>query len=208
MPPDVGKAGTEGVQIFLVQLGYRDAAVVFKRPSCDDEDGGGRGEARFPAFDIEKFLRAQIGSKPGFRHDEISQLQSQAGADDAAAAVGDVGKRTAVHDHRCAFRRLDEIGLERILQKHAHGVYRLDVRWRNRLVIEIVADNDLAEPFAQIVHIFAQAEDGHDLRGGRNHKAVFSCLPVSVPESDHDAAQGTVVHIHGPFPDDLFRIQS
>src|SRR5207249_10215093 len=55
--------------------------------------------------------------------------------DDGVAAVGDVAERAAVNERRPALERLDEVGIDRVLQKQGHRTVRLQVaRPNGRLV--------------------------------------------------------------------------
>ena len=71
-----------------------------------------------------------------------------------------------------------------------------------------IADDDTPKPFLQVFKRCRQAEYGHDFRGNGDIVAVFPRETVgSTAKGDNDLAQGTVVHVHDPFPGDQARVK-
>ena len=97
MLQQIGKTLLEGVEIFLVQVTLRHTAVILQRADRGDNDDGVRTETGHAAFDIEEFFRTKVGGEAGFRDHIIRQFQSCAGSGDRVAAVGNVGKGSAVN---------------------------------------------------------------------------------------------------------------
>ena len=75
MAGEIGKALFERGDIFLAQRIERDAAMHLQRPHGRHDHGCVRLEPGFAAFDVEEFLGAEIGAKPGLGDDVIGELQ-------------------------------------------------------------------------------------------------------------------------------------
>ena len=61
----------------------------------------------------------------------------------------------------------------------------------------------------QIIDVFGQAEHRHDFRGHGDVEAILARHAVRfAAQADHDIAQGPVVHVHRPPPDDPARVDS
>ena len=66
-----------------------------------------------------------------------------------------------------------------------------------------VAHDDVAQALFEVFARGGQAEDGHDLRGHDDVKAVFAGEAVArAAKRDDSGAQGAVVHVHDTAPDD------
>ena len=119
----------------------------------------------------------------------------------------DVRKRAAVDERGRAFKRLDEIGLQRILQKRRHRTDRLEVCRRDGLLVVGVADDDLSETLLQILDRGGETEHRHDL--GRNGDVVAVLTRYAVDaaaEAVGHVAQLTVVHIDTALPRNAARV--
>ncbi|CAN4037168.1 Transcriptional activator FtrB, partial [Dysosmobacter welbionis] len=158
-------------------------------------------QPRHAALDVQKLLRPQIRAEARFRDGIVPQLQSHPGGGDGVAAVGDVGKGSAVDQGRSMLQRLNQIGLQSVLQQGRHGAGRLQVGSSHRGVIIGVAHHDPPQTGFQIRDVRCQTQHGHDLAG---HGDIKSVLPGHTlhpaPQAIHDAAQLPVVHIHTPPP--------
>ena len=137
------------VGLFQIRFGY--AAVHLQRADRGYQDAGVRGQAGLTAFDVEEFLRAQVGAESGFRNGEVRQAQGRAGGHDAVAAVGDVGKGTAVDDGRHMFQCLDQVRFHRIFQQGRHGAGRVQVFRRYRFAVIVISHNNSFQPFFQVM---------------------------------------------------------
>ena len=62
----------------------------------------------------------------------------------------DVGERPAVDESRIIFKRLHQIGLQRVLQQHRHRAMHAQILRQHRFLIACVADHDVAEPRFQV----------------------------------------------------------
>ena len=72
-------------------------------------------EPRNTALDVEKFLRAEVGSEACLRDRIVGVGECHASRLNAVAAVRDVCERSAVNERRHALERLHEVGLYRVL---------------------------------------------------------------------------------------------
>ena len=124
MALQVDRAGLYGRGVGLAERGFGHAAVRFQRAHRGDQHDGRRVQAGVAALDVQELFRAQVGAEAGLGHDVIGQFQAQAGRQHAVAAVGDVGKRPAVDDGGVVFQRLDEVGVDGVLQQSGHSAGR------------------------------------------------------------------------------------
>ena len=132
MSREVGHAGLERAEILHPERVLGDAAVHFERAHRRHDDGGGGFEPGLAALDVEEFLRAEIGAEPRLGDDIVGELERGFGRHDRIAAVRDIGERAAMDQRRRAFERLDEIGLDRLLEQGRHGALRLQLGRRHR----------------------------------------------------------------------------
>ena len=127
MAHKVGQALFQRGQIFRAQLGFFNAAVHFQRPHRGRHHHRRRHKSRLPAFYIQKLLRAQIRAEARLCDGVVPQTQRHAGGQHGVAAVGDIGKGTAVDKGRGALQRLGKVWINGFLQKHGHGAHRLQI---------------------------------------------------------------------------------
>ena len=59
-------------QVFVLQIGFGHAAVVFQGADRSDNDNCGRLEIRHSAFDVQEFFSAQIRAESGFKDPMIN----------------------------------------------------------------------------------------------------------------------------------------
>ena len=71
--------------------------------------------------------------------------------------MGDVGKRTAMHEYRRMFQRLHKIGLQCILHDDGSGTIHLQIPDRHRLTIVSVGNDAAADALLEIMQIAGQA---------------------------------------------------
>ncbi len=146
-------------------------------------------------------------AETGFGDDIVAKLHRSLGGDHRIAAMGDIGKRPAMHQRRIVFERLHQIGLHRILEKHRHGAVGLEVARIDGRTIGAIADDDIAEPLFEIGKIRCKAEDRHDFGGDGDIKTALARKTVRhAAERGDERAQRPVVHVHHPPPGDAARI--
>ena len=123
--------------------------------------------------------------------------------------MGNVGEGAAVHQSRCVLQRLDEVGLDSVLQEGCHGSRGVKVICGHRLTLEIVGHDDPAQSLLQVSDIVRQTEDRHDLGGNSDDKVVLSDHAVGLSaKPDDDVPKAPVVHVQAPLPDNLSRIDA
>ena len=105
------------------------------------------------------------------------------------------------------FQSLDQIGLQRVLQKGGHGPGGLQVAGGDGLAVIGVAHDHARQARLQVGQAAGEAEHGHNLAGHGDVKAVLARHAVHAPaEAVRDEAQLAVVHVHGPPPGDAPRV--
>ncbi len=99
-------------------------------------------EAREAALDVQELLCSQIGTEASLGHAPVSERERHARSHDGVASMRDVGEGASMHEHRIPLQGLHQIRLQRILEKRAHGTFRLEVMRRYRLILIGVAHDD------------------------------------------------------------------
>src|SRR5699024_6080811 len=122
------------------------------------------------ALDIHEFFSSQVRAEARLCDRDIAQLQGHPCSPHAVASVGNVGEGAAVHQSRCVLQRLDEVGLDSVLQEGCHGPRGVKVICGHRLTLEIVGHDDPAQSLLQVSDIVRQTEDRHDLGGNSDDK--------------------------------------
>ena len=123
--------------------------------------------------------------------------------------MGDVGEGTAVDEGGGALQGLDQIGLQRILQKRGHSALSLEVVGGDGLAVISVGHHHAAQTGLQIGDIRSQAQHGHDLAGDGDVEAVLPGHALHpAAKAVHHVAQLPVVHIHAALPGDLLDVDA
>lgn len=71
----MGNAFFKCREIFLPRSGRLTPPVVFEGTNSDNDNGAVGAQSGFPANDIDKFLRSQIGAEAAFGDYVIGQFQ-------------------------------------------------------------------------------------------------------------------------------------
>ena len=209
MLQQVGKARLERLEVLLVELVFRHAAVVLKRANRGNHDHGVGLEARQATLDVEKLLRAQIGTEACLGDGVVAERQSHPRRHDGVAAMRDVGEGAAVDERGRALERLHEVRLERVLEQRGHGAFGVQIVSGDGLVVEGVAHHDAAETLLQVGNAGRQAENSHDLGRHGDVEAVLAGHTVGfATEAVDDVAQLPVVHVDHALPSDLAHIDA
>jgi hypothetical protein len=205
----VGHAGFQRLEVFLLEVVLLDAAVHLERADGGDHDHAIGLEARLAALDVEELLHAEVGAEAGFGDDVIRQLECGRGGDHRVAAVRDIGEGAAVDEGRRAFQGLHQVGRDRFLEQRGHGAVALEVLGAHGFALARIGDDDVAEPLFQVVEIPRQAEDRHHFGSDRDIEAGLARITVGdAAKRTHDLAQCAVVHIHDAAPDDAARVDT
>ncbi len=170
----VGHAGFERLEVFLLEIVLLHAAVHLERADGGDDHRAVRLQAGLAALDVEELLAAEVGAEAGFGHHVVGELERGGGGEHRVAAVRDVGERAAVDEGRRAFQRLHQVGRQRVLEQRGHRALRLDVGGAHRFALAGIADDDVAEPLLEVFEIAGEAEDRHHLGGDGDVEAVLA----------------------------------
>ena len=163
----------------------------------------GRGlQTCHTALDVNELFRTQVGAEAGLGNHIIRQLQCGPGRGHAVAAVGNIGKRPAMHKGQVVFQGLHQVRFDGVFQQRRHCPVGVQVAGMHRLSVATgVADDNSAESFPQVGERGRQTEYSHDFRGNGDVVTVFPRETVGrTAEGDDDLAQGPVIHVHNPFP--------
>ena len=199
----------KGVEVFVVQLGLRHTAVVLERTDGGHDYDSARLEVRHAALDVQELLRAQVGGEARLGDDVVRALERHARGGYAVAAVGDVGKRAAVDEGRCALKRLHQVRLERVLQERRHSALGLEVVSGDRLAVVGVAHDYARQALLEVGDVAREAEHGHDLAGDGYLEAVLTRHTLHpAAQAVNDVPELAVVHVHRALPGDLLGVDA
>ena len=166
-----------------------------------------RLETRLAAFDVEEFLRAQVGTEAGLGHDIVGQLEGGLRRNYRVAAVGDISERAAVHERRIVFERLHQVRLHCVLQQDAHCAFCLDVAAVYGAAVATISDDHVAQALLQILEVTGEAENGHYLGSHGDVETSFTRETVGdATERGGDLTQGAVVHVDHAAPGDAANV--
>ena len=209
MLQQVGQARLKRLQVFLVQVGLGNAAVVLQRANRGNHHNRIGLQAGKAALDVQELLCAQVGAEAGLGNAVVAQGKAHVGGHDGIAAVRDVGEGAAVDERGGAFQGLHQVRLQGILQQGGHGAFGVQVMRSDGLVFAGVSHHDTAQALLQVGDGGCQAEDGHNLGGNRDIEAVFARHAVGLAaQAAHDVAQLTVVHVHHALPGDAAHVDA
>ena len=110
---------------------------------------------------------------------------------------------------RGSLQRLNQIGLQGVLQKSGHGALRLQVVSGDGLPVIGVGHHHPSQPGFQVGDVRRKAQHRHDLAGHGDIKAVLprnALHPAS--QTVHNVAELAVVHVHRPLPCDLLGVNA
>ena len=161
---EVPESSFHALKVGLLDFLVWHAAVHFQRLGGDHKHGGRWSETSFAAFDIVEFLRTEVGAEASLCHHKFAEGESRFGGDYGIAAVGNVGKRTAVHKGRSAFGGLHEVRVEGIFQQHRDSTSHAHVFHIERLVVGSEAKQNVFDASLQILDARSQTHDSHNFR--------------------------------------------
>src|SRR5882672_1952541 len=206
---EVGDPLLQRLEVLLRDRLQVRAAVVLHRAHRGDDHRRRRAQPRLAALDVDELLRPQVGAEARFGDHVVGELHRGLGRDHGVAAMGDVRERAAMDERRVVLERLDEVGLDRVLQQHRHRAVRLEILRENRFLLARVADDDLAQALLQVLERVGQAEDRHDLGGDDDIEPVLARVAVAgAAEAHGDVAQRAVVHVDDALPGDAAHVDA
>ena len=194
-------------QVFRVffqigQAGLQVAAAVVVQSAYGGHNDGHFGPKSGGAgLDVHKLFCAQIRAKSCFCNHPVCVAQGHSGGQQGIGALRNVGKRAAVQNSRVAFQGLHQIRADGVLHQQRHGLFGVEHGGEYRFPVPRVAHVNPAHAGFQVFQALALAQNRHNFRRRRNVEAPFPRnAPVFATQSDHDLAQGAVVHVHDPLP--------
>ena len=121
--------------------------------------------------------------------------------------MGDVGERAAVHEGGVVLERLDQVGLDGVLEQRGAGALGVDVVHGDGLAVVGVGHDHAAQAGLEVGEVGGQAEGGHDLGGHGDVEAVLAGHAVGdAAHAVDDVAELAVVHVDAAAPDDAARV--
>ena len=105
--------------------------------------------------------------------------------------------------------RLDEVGLDGVLEQRRHGARRVEVGRRDGLAGVGVGDDHAAQALLQVHEVRGEAERRHDLGCDGDVEPVLAGDPLhAAAQTVDNVAELAVVHIDGALPHDLLGIDT
>ena len=203
----VGHASLERLEVLRGEVGLGHAAVVLECADGGHDHHGAGLEARGAALDVKELLGAQVSTEAGLGHHVVSHLHGGGGCHDGVAAVGNVGKRAAVDERGIVLQRLDQVGLDGVLQKRGAGALGVEVVHGDRLAVVGVGNHHAAKAGLQVIEVARQAEGGHDLGGNGDVEAVLTGHAVGdATHAVNHVTKLAVVHVDATAPNDAARV--
>ena len=65
--------------------------------------------------------------------------------------MGDIGEGASMHQGQVVFQRLDQVGLDGLLEQHGHGSMGIQVAGPDGFPGMAVADGDVAQPLLELL---------------------------------------------------------
>ena len=202
MASEVREAGFERGQVLCAKRVLGDAALHLERAHRGDEHRNRRFESGLAAFDVEEFLRSEIGAESRLGDDIIGKFERGPRRHDGIAAVGDVGERASMDESGSPFERLHEIGLQRVLEQRGHRPGGVQVGGGDRPPVPGMGDQHAAELLLELLETEGKAERGHHFGSDRDVEAVLARKAVARAKADDDLAKRAIVHVEHPPPGD------
>jgi len=75
----------------------------------------------------------------------------------------DVRERAAVNERRIVFQGLNQVRLQRLLQKHGHCTVCFQVASVDGRAVAAIGNDDVAKALLQVFQIGGKTKDRHDL---------------------------------------------
>ena len=209
MTQKIRKTALDRCRIRCRQLVLCASAVHLERANRRNEHDRRRCQLAKAAFDIQKFLRTEIGAEARFRDDIIRQVKRRLRREHRIASVRDIRKRSAMYESRYVLQRLHQIRFQCVFHERRHRARRVQIARRDRFIFIRIRDDDPRQPRLEIRDVLCQAQNRHDFRRHRNLETVLARHAVHRPaEPDDDMTKRAVIHIQHATPDDTTRIDT
>ena len=195
------------VEIFRSKSFLVKSAVHLERADGRDDDHRTRHKTRHSALDVEEFFRAEVCAEARLGDGVLAHFERHSRCENGVAAVGDIGKGSAVDECGSALKGLDEVGLDGVLQKSSHRADSLEVARGDGLSVVGVRNDNAGKTRLQVGNIGGKAENRHYLACNRYVEAVLARSTVCLAaETVHHEAELPVVHVNAALPCDSARV--
>ncbi|CDC62846.1 uncharacterized protein BN660_01714 [Clostridium sp. CAG:448] len=142
MAEKVGESVLQSLQIFVGKRILGHAAMHLQCAHGGNHDARVRFEPRHTAFDVQELFRSEVGAESRLGDRVVPGLQCHACRQHGIAAVGNIGKGTAMYKCGSPLQCLYQVGFERVAQQRSHGACRVQIAGSYRTVVVGIPDND------------------------------------------------------------------
>ena len=211
MLQQVRKTSLQSLQVLIVQVCLRNAAVVLQSTYSRYDNNCVRLQSCHTALDIQELLSTQVSAEACLCDGVISQVQAHLGSGYRVAAVSDVREGSAVYDSRYMLQSLYQVRLQSVLQKSCHSALCVQIASGNRLLLGnlsvCISDDNSCKSFLQVCDVLSQTQNSHNLGCYGDIVAVLSRHTVGLSaKSVYYVTQLTVIHIYASSPGNLSRV--
>ena len=160
---EILKPRLDGRHILFLDNGIVDAALHLQSLHRGYKNREARLQSRLAALNVVKLLRSEVGAEPCLGDHIVAARHRCLRRHDGVAAVGYVGKRSAVDKRRRMLDGLHKIRLHRCLQKHRDGALNAHILDRERLVVVGETQQYVADAALKVGEVGRQADNSHQL---------------------------------------------
>ena len=158
---------------------------------------------------FDMLLEAHVGAESALGDHEIGGAKREQVGDERVVPVSDVRERTGVDDRRDALERLDQVRLQRVLQKNRHRAGGAEILRRYGAPSNVRPTLIAPETDAELQKSPADREDPHRLRGRGDVEAGLVGHAVGRrPSPTTIRPQRSVVHVECAPPGDRARVDA
>ena len=117
--------------------------------------------------------------------------------------MGNIGEWTSVYESGSSLGRLDQVGINGLVEQDCHGTMCLEVACIDGIPLKCERNENVSDPLLQVFEIVGKTENGHDLGCCGYDKMLGSCDPCGLlSHSDNNVTELPVAGIHAPLPED------
>ena len=207
----VRKSFLQSLQVLLVQVSLRNAAVVFQSTNSSYDNNCAGFQTCHTAFDIQEFLCTKVCTETSLCDGIVSKTKSHLRSGYGVTAVCDICEGTAVYDCRYMLQSLNQVRFQSVFQKSCHSALCVQVCCGNRFLLRrfsiCISNDNSSKSFFQVRNVLCKAENSHDLGCNGDIVAILSRHAIcSSAKTIYYVTKLTVVHIYASSPGDLSRI--
>ena len=195
-------------QVFVVEVSFGYAAVVFQSTyGCYDNNCTWM-QVCHTAFDIEEFLSTEVCTESCFCDRIISKFHCHLGCCYGVTSMSDVCEWSAVYDCRNVLQCLNEVRFQGVFQEGCHSAFCMEITCCYRFLLGYftvgISNNNSGKSFFQVFDVTCKTKNCHDLRCNSDVISVFTRHSVcSSAEAVYYVTELTVIHVYASSPCDL-----